>query len=186
MPKLDVSGLWKVLGRHTTAGRCLWTIYGEKVKDQNRPKSPRASRPSQPRSNLWKKAPPPKSPDFSDLCVRVVLQCARASCGFRVTGVTDYYCCQACEDGDDHDSECLQMPLSGFSIETRSERGFADYQHFSNQLRRLLEEKGPQHVGSLPHVWDAEYGSGSWAKSRPVKSASKAGGDIAMDFDEET
>jgi len=72
MPKLDVSGLWKVLGRHTTAGRCLWTIYGEKVKDQHRPKSPRASRPSQPRSNLWKKAPPPKSPDFSDLCVRVV------------------------------------------------------------------------------------------------------------------
>ena len=40
----------KHMANHPAAtGRCLWTIYGEKVKDQNRPKSPRASRPSQPR-----------------------------------------------------------------------------------------------------------------------------------------
>ncbi|CAJ1338253.1 unnamed protein product [Effrenium voratum] len=69
---------------------------------------------------------------------------------------------------------CVQMPLLGLSLETRSERGLLDFQHFGSQLRQLLEDKGPLHLNSLPHFWDSAYGSGAWAKTRPVKSARKA------------
>eukprot|EP00913_Durusdinium_trenchii_P029890 g28007.t1 len=173
--KVEASKLWQVFNRHTAAGRCLWLIYAEKPKRPKSPPTGRASPRGAPPRPSTQRRERRVSPDFSDLCVKVVLQCARSSCGFRVTEVGGSFCCQACEDqaGDQHDNTCLQVPVAGLSMD-RSDRGYSDYHDFSVQLRKLLEEKGPQHIGSLPHAWDAEYGSGSWAKSRPVKSASKA------------
>lgn len=71
-PKLDVSGLWKVLGRHTPAGRRLWSIYGEKKPRETRPRSPRPRSPTRLATRPSSRSTRRVSPDFSDLCVRVV------------------------------------------------------------------------------------------------------------------
>ena len=99
------------------------------------------------------------------------LQCARVTCGFCVTSVTETYCCYACEGSSgEHDHECLQLSINDLSVEIRH----GSNQWFSLQLCKLLGKKGPQHLSSLPHVWDTEYGNGSWVNSRPVKAANKA------------
>eukprot|EP00438_Fugacium_kawagutii_P010435 Skav220435 [mRNA] locus=scaffold639:1008336:1019518:+ [translate_table: standard] len=65
--KVEVSGLWKVFNRHTRAGRCLWTIYGEKPKA--RPRSPRRASMTPRAAAPAPGSPKRVSPDFSDLCV---------------------------------------------------------------------------------------------------------------------
>ncbi|CAJ1382933.1 unnamed protein product [Effrenium voratum] len=64
--KVPVSGLWKVLGRHTNAGRCLWLIYG------NSGQKPRPEKPAKEARRTARRVRPAPEPDFSDLCVKVV------------------------------------------------------------------------------------------------------------------
>ncbi|CAE8582006.1 unnamed protein product [Polarella glacialis] len=99
-----------------------------------------------------------------------VLQCEACNC--RVTGICSLHCCVDCAqtNGVHHGEQCLQVPLEGFAWDGCDK----SYVIFAQRLRSLLTKLGPIHLCSLPHGWDEEYGEGSWAEERPVRSASKA------------
>lgn len=70
--KVEASKLWQVFNRHTAAGRCLWLIYAEKPKRPKSPPTGRASPRGAPPRPSTQRRERRVSPDFSDLCVKVV------------------------------------------------------------------------------------------------------------------
>lgn len=98
-----------------------------------------------------------------------VLAC-RGCKAYRVIRPALLCCCRACDvsQGEEHDDECMQMPL----FPSRTPRSVVT--PFAQRLRDLVEDHGPVSIHNLEHFWNQKYGDGSWSNERPVKSPKKA------------